>query len=1035
MNKENIVLSDYEIKGILGKGTFSKVKLGVNKKTNEKVAIKIIDKQFTLNKHNYERIKREISILKNCNHPNVIKVYDSKDDSNNFYFVMEYCKYGELFLHIVNNKRLNDKESSFYFFQLINGLNYLHVNEIVHRDLKPENLLISSGQILKIIDFGLSNYSIENQLLNTPCGSPSYASPEMIKGKKYNGKISDIWSCGVILYVMLCGYLPFEGFNNSDLFKKILKCKVNYPNYIDKSALDLLKNILVANPDKRLDISKIKQHPFYLKGKNIFKQKYPDLTYEIENPSLIADNKTLKKSVSERINLEINNENLNKVNNDKDQNYHYKKNIIISNSVNKEKDKKNQIIEDNNYIEKNNGIIKNNNENNFYNNNLLCHTKNINYYKRILSGKLSIRNIRKNKDKLDDNNEITPKSKNIFEKDNILLNIKPNNLNTSISKNTERFSSYKRNKIKINLSNSVNSKDFKKKNLEIHLKNNQNINIIKKFGCSSNKNECIILTNAIEKFNTKRSKKKLSEDKVRVSTVANENEKIFNSKNSCLNQNYLIFKKILKYPENQFNEEEKDTHNDIHIQESIVYNAQKETQIFNINHTINKIKKLKRIYENEINNATGNEKKNKEYFSTNNSNGNFQINNKKPKNKTQNEISQNNFINKKSSNNNNYYLDVSPIRKIDGGSSKEKFHLNKKLLNYDINNNQNKKINKNKYLLNENNKENSVNKKKSKNNYNTNHSINNLDINTNEFFLRNSNHKNFNVQSPKRLSKNNSNNYHYKSNKFIESERNSTKIPYILTTFNINNRSPLSSKKSINYSSCKNYSESIKVNKKLNNIRKNNQDKNKDNQKKSSLTNKLNSIKKNFNIDNKDIFILDNKKEDIINYINEHNLKMSTTHSQKYISNRSTYNHHINVSGKKDSNKKKNYYINKDTNNFENSEINIGKIKANHSNKDLVKSDMKIKNSFVLFNKKFNFSKKNKNTYYNDENENYNSKQQSKNKRLFGLDKNSKCCFEYSLSKDYSNLETHKNYVTDRKNNNKLKKKYNRSSSATKGIL
>ena len=152
MNKENIVLSDYEIKGILGKGTFSKVKLGVNKKTNEKVAIKIIDKQFTLNKHNYERIKREISILKNCNHPNVIKVYDSKDDSNNFYFVMEYCKYGELFLHIVNNKRLNDKESSFYFFQLINGLNYLHVNEIVHRDLKPENLLISSGQILKIID-------------------------------------------------------------------------------------------------------------------------------------------------------------------------------------------------------------------------------------------------------------------------------------------------------------------------------------------------------------------------------------------------------------------------------------------------------------------------------------------------------------------------------------------------------------------------------------------------------------------------------------------------------------------------------------------------------------------------------------------------------------------------------------------------------------------------------------------------------------------------------------------------------------------
>ena len=123
MNKENSVLAEYEIKGMLGKGTFSKVKLATNKITNEKVAIKIIDKQFTLNKNNYERIKREISILKTTYHPNIIKIYDIKEDSNNYYIIIEFCQYGELFLHIVNNKRLDEKQSAFYFFQLINGLN------------------------------------------------------------------------------------------------------------------------------------------------------------------------------------------------------------------------------------------------------------------------------------------------------------------------------------------------------------------------------------------------------------------------------------------------------------------------------------------------------------------------------------------------------------------------------------------------------------------------------------------------------------------------------------------------------------------------------------------------------------------------------------------------------------------------------------------------------------------------------------------------------------------------------------------------
>ena len=450
MKKENTVLTDYDIKGILGKGTFSKVKLGINKITKEKVAIKIIDKQFALNQNNFDRIKREISILKNSYHINIIKMLDIKEDSTNYYFIMEYCQNGELFLHIVNNKRLDEKQASFYFFQLINGLNYLHTNKIVHRDLKPENLLLTKRKVLKIIDFGLSNYSPENQFLNTPCGSPSYASPEMIKGQQYNGFLSDIWSCGIILYVMLCGYLPFDGFTNNELFKKILKCKVNYPNNIDKSAIDLMKNILISNPDKRFDLNKIKQHPFYLKGKNIFCQIFPDLINEIKQNNSTYFNKTLKKSISDSFN--------NTFKSNKD--IKNEKNDNSCSSINKNNKKK----EDKKNSETNNNL-KNNDNNNLYNN-LLCHTKNINYYKKILSDRLSIHNIRKNKNRLEDNNnnEITPTNNNIHhEKKNNLSNSKIKIKNNSISKNSEKLSSNKRNKYKINLSNSLNSKETKKK--------------------------------------------------------------------------------------------------------------------------------------------------------------------------------------------------------------------------------------------------------------------------------------------------------------------------------------------------------------------------------------------------------------------------------------------------------------------------------------------------------------------------------------------------------------------------------------------
>ena len=275
-SKTSDILSDYSIKGVIGKGTFSVVKLGENISTKEKVAIKILQKNKIINREDFIRINREIEMLKRLNHPNVIKIFKILEDSKKFCIIMEYCQNGELFNRIVEKQRLNEDDAALFYYQIICGLEYIHKNNIAHRDLKPENLLLSKDDILKIIDFGLSNYSSFNTLLETPCGSPCYASPEMVSGKKYNGCLIDIWSTGIILFAMICGYLPFEDDDNEILFGKILNCQIKYPKYIGDLPLDLMKKIIVPEPNKRITLNKIKEHPFYLKGKELFNQKHPE---------------------------------------------------------------------------------------------------------------------------------------------------------------------------------------------------------------------------------------------------------------------------------------------------------------------------------------------------------------------------------------------------------------------------------------------------------------------------------------------------------------------------------------------------------------------------------------------------------------------------------------------------------------------------------------------------------------------------------------------------------------------------------------
>ena len=274
--KSSYKVGNYLIKNTLGCGTFGKVKLGIHLPTQEKVAVKILEKSKMKEKDDLIRLEREFEMLAKFNHPNLIMVTEIFESENNYYTVMDYCDGGELFNYIVKNKYLSEEESSFFYYQLISGLEYIHSLGIVHRDLKPENLLLTNDHILKIIDFGLSNYFKEgqNDLLYTPCGSPCYASPEMVSGKHYDGIMIDIWSTGIILFAMLCGYLPFEDKNNEKLFKKIEECKIEYPNYLSDNVLDLLKKIIVPDPKKRITINEIKKHPFYLMGKKLFDKEF-----------------------------------------------------------------------------------------------------------------------------------------------------------------------------------------------------------------------------------------------------------------------------------------------------------------------------------------------------------------------------------------------------------------------------------------------------------------------------------------------------------------------------------------------------------------------------------------------------------------------------------------------------------------------------------------------------------------------------------------------------------------------------------------
>ncbi|KAF1877448.1 hypothetical protein Lal_00040163 [Lupinus albus] len=259
----DMFLPNYKLGKTLGIGSFGKVKIAEHVLTGHKVAIKILNRRKIKNMEMEEKVRREIKILRLFMHPHIIRLYEVIETPTDIYVVMEYVKSGELFDYIVEKGRLQEDEARNFFQQIISGVEYCHRNMVVHRDLKPENLLLDSKCNVKIADFGLSNIMRDGHFLKTSCGSPNYAAPEVISGKLYAGPEVDVWSCGVILYALLCGTLPFDDENIPNLFKKIKGGIYTLPSHLSPGARDLIPRMLVVDPMKRMTIPEIRQHPWF----------------------------------------------------------------------------------------------------------------------------------------------------------------------------------------------------------------------------------------------------------------------------------------------------------------------------------------------------------------------------------------------------------------------------------------------------------------------------------------------------------------------------------------------------------------------------------------------------------------------------------------------------------------------------------------------------------------------------------------------------------------------------------------------------
>ncbi|KAJ2094509.1 Protein kinase, partial [Coemansia sp. RSA 922] len=270
-------IGNYTVLQTLGTGSFGKVKLAVHSQTGHKVALKIIGRSKLAHSDMVGRVNREIQYLKMLRHPHIIKLYEVITTATDIIMVIEYAG-GELFNYIVERGRMSEKDARRFFQQMVSAVEYCHRRNIVHRDLKPENVLLDPYDNVKVADFGLSNIMKDGEFLQTSCGSPNYAAPEVINGKLYAGPEVDAWSCGVILYVMMCGRLPFDDDHIPALFKKITSGVFTMPGYLSQGARAVLSGLLQVDPLKRMTLAQCRQHAWFMTDLPEYLRPLPEST-------------------------------------------------------------------------------------------------------------------------------------------------------------------------------------------------------------------------------------------------------------------------------------------------------------------------------------------------------------------------------------------------------------------------------------------------------------------------------------------------------------------------------------------------------------------------------------------------------------------------------------------------------------------------------------------------------------------------------------------------------------------------------------
>ena len=495
MSNDYSDISNYEMIKTLGEGNFGKVKLAKFKITNEEFAIKIMSKRQIKIKMRNSNF-REIEIISKLNHINIANVFEIIDDIEYYYIIMEYCQGGELFEYITSKRKLEELEAALFFYQLINCVEYIHSKKISHRDLKLENLLLTKKKLLKIIDFGLSHEFDGENLLQTKCGSPSYASPEIVKGEKYDGFKVDIWCCGIILYAMVCGFLPFDTEDQNDkiLFEKILLCDPEIPKFLSEDVKILIKAMLTLDPKNRISIKEIKKSNFYFRGK-----KMCDICYNC----LLSEYYINKKKIAAK----------------EKKNYFYKKETTsISNNYRSEKRKRFKDIEcksENKHYTNTNVYSTNKNskrtlnlsrKNNILNKSKKSYQKNLNYSYKFAAIGEKLKTILNINTVLDTNNENKDKNKN----DN-----NTNTLNNEISNKieTENLNNFNVNKKRfIRLIDPINSNKFPMEDSSLRRTNNFCFN--KKYNFQLNEKTISVNKNGIFKIiNKNRAIKPTSTEK------------------------------------------------------------------------------------------------------------------------------------------------------------------------------------------------------------------------------------------------------------------------------------------------------------------------------------------------------------------------------------------------------------------------------------------------------------------------------------------------------------------------------------------